>query len=283
MEWHEFEKELLEMYDSKHNSSYTRELSKLKQEGRSLEDYIEEFMRLSYYIHRLSQNYLVCYFVSGLRDVIKYEVIAKDPQTMKAAMNFARLKKEKAAAIKRVGSQNFTPMHQSTTSSGKEAKNAKPVVTQGGTATRPVHKLTYQEIKERREKGLCFNCDEKYTVANKCKNKKIYHLEIIPDVGDEDDQCLEDEGEGEEVNLLALTLSAMEGVAGVSSIRLIGNMNGKQIGFLVDIGATLYFIGPRTVHKLQLALSESDSFNVTIAGEEKLQGGGCCERVAMCI
>lgn len=45
-------------------------------------------------------------------------------------------------------------------------------------------KLSSQEYKERREKEkkekwLCFHCDEKYEKGHKCKNKKLYKLEII--------------------------------------------------------------------------------------------------------
>lgn len=48
-------------------------------------------------------------------------------------------------------------------------------------------KLTQQELKERREKRLCFSCEEKYTPGHKCKNQRIFKLEIAPEDGDEVD------------------------------------------------------------------------------------------------
>lgn len=66
----------------------------------------------------------------------------------------------------------------------------------------------------------------------------------------------------EETNPIALTLSAMEGAVGINSVRLIGTINGKQVGFLVDTGTTHNFIDPRTVYKLHLEVSGIDSFYV---------------------
>ena len=42
-----------------------------------------------------------------------------------------------------------------------------------------VKKLTPEEIKDRREKGLCFNCDEKFVRGHKCA--KLFWLEVCCD------------------------------------------------------------------------------------------------------
>lgn len=39
---------------------------------------------------------------------------------------------------------------------------------------------------------------------------------------------------------------------GVNSIRLIGKIQGKEVTFLVDIGATHNFVDPMTVDKIGL-------------------------------
>jgi hypothetical protein len=39
-------------------------------------------------------------------------------------------------------------------------------------------------MRERREEGLCYNCDEKWNLAHKCKISKLYMLqgdEILPE------------------------------------------------------------------------------------------------------
>lgn len=47
-----------------------------------------------------------------------------------------------------------------------------------------------------------------------------------------------------------MTLNAIEGVVGVSAICLIGKINGRQVGFLVDMGATHNFIDSRIAQRL---------------------------------
>lgn len=44
------------MYDPSYTVSYDRELSKLKQEGMSNDDYQAELMPLSHHVHSLTQN-----------------------------------------------------------------------------------------------------------------------------------------------------------------------------------------------------------------------------------
>ena len=37
------------------------------------------------------------------------------------------------------------------------------------TSSYPIKKLTSEEMQARRDKGLCYNCDEKYSRNHKCK------------------------------------------------------------------------------------------------------------------
>lgn len=51
-------------------------------------------MRLSHQILELPKEFLVGCFVSGLRDTIKYDVVAKNPVTMMEAMRLARVEED---------------------------------------------------------------------------------------------------------------------------------------------------------------------------------------------
>ena len=39
------------------------------------------------------------------------------------------------------------------------------------------HRLTPQQLEEKRAKGLCFNCDNKYSKGHKCGGKKLFYIE----------------------------------------------------------------------------------------------------------
>ncbi|KAL2455358.1 RNA-directed DNA polymerase [Abeliophyllum distichum] len=41
---------------------------------------------------------------------------------------------------------------------------------------RPFRRLSEAELQAKKEKGLCFKCDEKYTIGHRCKNKELQVL-----------------------------------------------------------------------------------------------------------
>ena len=43
----------------------------------------------------------------------------------------------------------------------------------------PIKRITPTQMDERRKKGLCYNCDEKWGLGHKCRNAKLFLLEGI--------------------------------------------------------------------------------------------------------
>ena len=42
-------------------------------------------------------------------------------------------------------------------------------------------RLTPQQMDERRAKGLCFNCDNKYSKGHKCGDKRLFYIDYEKD------------------------------------------------------------------------------------------------------
>ena len=38
-------------------------------------------------------------------------------------------------------------------------------------------RLTPEQLEEKREKGLCYSCDRKYTNGHKCAEKKLFYID----------------------------------------------------------------------------------------------------------
>ena len=38
-------------------------------------------------------------------------------------------------------------------------------------------RLTPQQLEEKREKGLCYSCDSKYTKGHKCAENKLFYID----------------------------------------------------------------------------------------------------------
>jgi hypothetical protein len=75
-----------------------------------------------------------------------------------------------------VSSQNYKPSFIPRTKPINPTPPSTPLNTQ---------KLTRAEMAERQLKGLCYNCDDKYFLGHKCKEKNLF-MAISEDVSEED-------------------------------------------------------------------------------------------------
>lgn len=101
-----------------------------------------------------SQRALVGTFMGGLKDDIADGIRMFKPQTLKDAISLARMRDEQLTRQRR--------NHRSV-----NANNEVSTPTRLKTAT-PLKRLTWDEMQKRRSLGLCFNCDERFTIGHKC-------------------------------------------------------------------------------------------------------------------
>ncbi|KAK9161050.1 hypothetical protein Syun_007391 [Stephania yunnanensis] len=109
---------------------------------------------------------------------IENELSVCEPQTLPEAMGMAKTFDEKS-----LGSRPITPKPFLKPFTNLPA-NAVPATANPAKPAYPLKRLTQAEMAARREKGLCYNCDEKFIPDHKCKNKQL--LCIWPN--DEPDQ-----------------------------------------------------------------------------------------------
>ncbi|KAL0425639.1 UNVERIFIED_CONTAM: hypothetical protein Sradi_1098700 [Sesamum radiatum] len=103
------------------------------------------------------QDFFLASFISGLRQEIKTLVLALEPKDLQTAISLARHQESVVEAIaKRVSSELYKPY--------SDPEFA------------PVRLLTGAEMTARWERNLCYNCDEVYTPAHRCKNPQAYML-----------------------------------------------------------------------------------------------------------
>ncbi|KAF8397808.1 hypothetical protein HHK36_016731 [Tetracentron sinense] len=103
-------------------------------------------------------SHLVSFFIKWLKDDIRWEVMSEKPVTLIRPISYARLYDEKHRLKQR---------------------NAQLGVNRGGPSTSPIPstkslgsniKFTMlAEMKERHNKGLCYNCDERFEPGDVCK------------------------------------------------------------------------------------------------------------------
>ena len=136
--------------------------------------YQAQFEELSTKVNGLSKQFVLSFYISGLKPKIRREIVLAQPQSLLQAMALARLQEDKLNELK----QFLKPIGQRSAfdlSSTKVHSSTSPILplppVNVKTSSIPIKKLSPTELKLRREKGLCYNCDDKYVPSHKCKFK----------------------------------------------------------------------------------------------------------------
>lgn len=160
------------------------------------------------------------------------------------------------------------------------SKNSSPN-TAGGNLSRgvqapkaPVRMLTKAEMAARREKGLCYNCDEKYSPNHDCKHRLYFmtmsgqeEFTYVHNIAGEETEDLNEESTMEETEL---SLNALHGGNVITTMRFTGMVGEQQVDILIDTGSTLSFIRESTAERLGCKTEEVSPLLIRVANGQKL-------------
>ena len=97
-------------------------------------------------------------------------------------------------------------------------------------------------MQARREKGLCYNCDERFRPGHRCKKQQIFVLETM-DETEENSRAVELDLELEaSQTVLEISLHALSGVSKPRTMRVTGLIRGRKLHILIDSGSTHNFV-----------------------------------------
>ncbi|KAL4611211.1 hypothetical protein ACB092_08G107100 [Castanea dentata] len=206
--------------------------------------YKAEFEAVSNRVKGLSPLHKLSCFLSGLRDEIRLLVRMLNPQSLNEAFGLAKIQEESNAMLA-----------------------TKPKI--------PIKRITPAQMDERRKKGLCYNCDEKWRPGHKCKNVKLFLLEgidITPRLQSGVQITELDEKLGSDLSKtveqeedVGITLYALTGTPIPSTMRVRGMIKGSGIVLLVGTCSTHNFVDALVVSSLQLKVDVSRILEVKVA------------------
>jgi hypothetical protein len=275
------------------------ELMELRQHG-DLEEYIQDFDIL-WNKAEINEKQALVIFLGGMELEIKNTVKMFDPKTLKHAFNLARLQANTLSYRKSPGyirktstmctnptaNTPFTfPQQNPRNPANSQANSSKPHSAQWTTnpnnniypnPSKPTKFIRNQEFKERRLKGLCFWCDEKFVPGHRCRNKKVYSLSVV----EEEEVCQEEDVEVEEAFSREVTphisLDALEGTVGLNTMKVNGKMEKTTVCILIDSGSTHNFLNSAVVRKLQYHLTLIKPMTVQAANGDKMVCKSMCK------
>ncbi|KAF7139795.1 hypothetical protein RHSIM_Rhsim06G0000800 [Rhododendron simsii] len=128
--------------------------------------------------------------------------------------------------------------------------------------------MTQRDFDDRRAKGLCFGCDEKYFRGHVCKKKQIFMLEA-----DEEDEIFEDTQQellqGDNQEEFQISLHALSGIQSYRTMRIIGQLKKKMLHILIDSGSTHNFLDPKIAKTTGVESQPTNPLTVVVADGTK--------------
>jgi hypothetical protein len=275
------------------------ELMKLKQSG-DLEEYIQDFDILWNKV-KINEKQALVIFLGGMELEIKNTVKMFEPKTFKHAYNLARLQantltyRKSPNYVRRFASLCTNPPANTPTTFPLNTTNNpatshvslpkrhsapwsnSPTNSTYQNPSKPTKFIRNQKLEDRRLKGFCFRCDEKFMPGNRCRNKMVYSLSVV----EEEEIIQEEEAAEEEVISREVTphisLDALEGIVGLNTMKVNGKMDKTTMCILIDSGSTHKFLNTAVAIKLQYQLTYIKPMTVQIANGDKMVCKSICK------
>jgi len=141
----------------------------------------------------------------------------------------------------------------------------------------------------RREKGLCYTCDDKFTPTHKCPNKQ-YLLLCFTDAKDQHPDkdfptaSIEDiEHTTDNALQHHLLYNALKGSTRLGTMRFHGSINGLTVQILLNIGNSDNFLHPRIAQHLKLLVEPISSFLVLVGNGNALRVEGLVNAISVLV
>ncbi|KAL0534102.1 hypothetical protein IC582_028383 [Cucumis melo] len=156
-------------------------------------------------------------------------------------------------------------------------------------------RLPNAEFQLRKEKGLCFRCNEKYSADHKCKMKEHRELRMFVVTNDQEEPEIVDRDEvkkgelntievkGDTTTFVELSINSMVGLNDPGTMKVRGKLQDEDVIILIDCGATHNFVSEKLVKKLFIPIKETAHYSVILGSRAAVQGKGICEELEICM
>lgn len=269
------------------------DLVNLKQ-AEPVTDFLDKFecalTRLS-----LSSEHALSIFLANLFPHLQMHVRQFNPRTLSKVARLAKLYESYLQLAPKIPqtfhkhntyskpNQNTSPLLP-TPFQSKAPQNKPLTITPGN--EKITKKYSFEEIQERKNKGLCMFCEEQYTPGHHLKHKKaqIYVMECEDDNVDDELESgptvLEDRIHEIFSKDPHISINALNGFVNFNCIRIQGLLHKRNIYILIDPGSTLNFIVEKTAKLLNCALEPVSPLTVSAVGGSKMISEFFCRNLS---
>lgn len=295
--WQQFTQAFLARFGELETELVFDKFKKLQQVS-TVESYFDEFEKcrgqLLSKIPSLTPEYFLENFIGGLQSEIKSMIRLLEPSTLEQALKLARFYEQSQGSQTRKGGT-----YRTTYPNQAPYKNTSEVVS-SGSSTKPTlvnsmknsetvmakpRPLTFSQREERRQKGLCFYCDEKFVRGHECKKPQNFLMIAEVESEEYEGPPLFDEDPNEEEDLqeqkVVLAALGIQEVLVKGPLHCIGSWNGETYKILIDGGSSLNIIAQDLCTKLDLPLQSQDPITMNLPNGTSLTSSAICPELKM--
>ncbi|CAM8924213.1 unnamed protein product [Rhodiola kirilowii] len=279
------------------------DLVSLKQGNNSVEEYLDHFecalTRLS-----LPPSHALSIFLTNLHPHLALHVRQFNASTIAEAARIARLHESSLQLTPQKSARiPFNPYHKSPYPSSVPKPTTPPLLPSPHITTplhtsppfltpnpmkpsndRPPKKFSYEEMQQRRLKGLCMFCDEAYSPGHHLKHKRsqIYVLEG-DDIDDEENTYedttpqLIDPNSDPPDDSPTISMHALNGATTFNCMRIVGQCGKRKLYILIDPGSTHNFIDIAVAKAMGCPLEPVSPMPVAAANGNQMSSAYKCD------
>nr|AEV42261.1 hypothetical protein [Beta vulgaris] len=303
--WPEMKAMLLRQFRDTALGSLQEQWMNHHQEG-SVKEYKSRFIELMAPLDNIPENIAQAQFISKLKEEIKNEMRIEE-----------KLNRRGGRRWEPRPSNNYSPNTHTTPNSSQTFRtqtqtylppkhpappqsvfSSPSIVSPAKTKThipiaRPygeIRRLSEKELQHKRERGLCFRCDDKWSVGHRCKKELSVLLSCKEDEEIEYGE-LENAPQPEIPNTHIaetfvnpeISLNSVMGFSNPKTLKLRGTIYGEAVIVMIDPGATHNFVSIHTVERLNIPVSHAKGFEVSLGTGQEVRGTGECLAVPLMV
>nr|GEX58012.1 hypothetical protein [Tanacetum cinerariifolium] len=245
--WEELKSRMLSRFQSSQAGSLHEQFFSISQNG-TARDYVTVFEKMAAQLPGLQEKVQEGIFIKGLKPDLRVAVRTQKLTGVRQAMELALLIDEggKGGAAKQPNKVGGGVLR---TSIG---------ATRVGTSKAPFKRMTEAEMADKRAKGLCYRCDEKYGPGHRCPVRAL---------------------QGEEnahLDMVEVSAQSVVGLTSPHTMKLRGNINGFGVVVLIDSGATHNFLSVKLVGPLNVMVTGTRQTGVVLGNGKSETSVGMC-------
>ena len=284
---------------------FSSTVDQIQQDG-SYSDYVKKFVNYSAPLPHMEESVLRDAFLTGLEPNLQAEVVSRYPQTLEDCMREAQLVNDRNMTLTMTKAEGkMIEYKKGEGSVGKAQEGMEkgvvrktdfpmkqvtiPIEGNYQRSEPPVKRLSDAEFRSRLDKGLCFKCNEKYSSGHRCRMKEKRELMLFimnEEEGNEEENMIKENTEAVlELNNLDLNkkkeieLNTITGLTSKGTMKLRGEIEGREVVVLIDSGATHNFVHYKIIEEMKIPSEADTTFAATIGDGTCCKGRGLCKRL----